>query len=197
MGFTSLRTRSIRKGGFVTQFVVFLRGINVSGVKIKMDALKKTFVENGYPQVETLLATGNVIVGSSVEHWDLARHKSHIETVLSREFDYEAFVFIKTPEQMVEAVRFARTINCPDTFHKYCLISDDPDLGDRLKGLFEGCNKAEGEQFFATEAGLFWVVPKGDTLSSEFGNKILGKKEFKNALTSRNLNTCEKILSKL
>jgi len=39
------------------EYCVFLRGINVNGIKIKMDALKKAFQRMGFTNVKTILAT--------------------------------------------------------------------------------------------------------------------------------------------
>lgn len=43
------------------QFVAFLRGINVGGHTVKMDVLKRAFEDLGYTNVQTVLASGNVV----------------------------------------------------------------------------------------------------------------------------------------
>ena len=42
-------------------FAAFLRGINVNGNKIKMDALKEAFAGMGFTRARTVLNTGNVV----------------------------------------------------------------------------------------------------------------------------------------
>ena len=57
-------------------------------------------------------------------------------------------------------------------------------------------NKAEGEAAEIVGEWFYWKAPKGETLNSDFG-KILGKKHLKSQMTSRNINTIEKILTKM
>jgi uncharacterized protein (DUF1697 family) len=46
----------------LSKYVAFLRGINVGGHKtIKMDELKEAFEANGFKNVKTFLASGNVL----------------------------------------------------------------------------------------------------------------------------------------
>lgn len=179
------------------KFVAFLRGINVNGIKIKMKDLEKILLENGYAEATTILATGNVILESNQQDWTFAMHKAHIEKVLSEAFQYEAYVFLRSAEQIYQGVAHAQSMKPTEADHHYYLVAEDSEVGKRLQILFDQCKKAEGEQFIAADQGLYWIVPKGDTLNSEFGNKVLGKKEFKSILTSRNMNTMRKILSRL
>ena len=44
------------------KYCVFLRGINVNGIKIKMQDLKAVLTNLGFTDVKTILATGNVIL---------------------------------------------------------------------------------------------------------------------------------------
>ena len=47
------------------RYVAFLRAINVGGHVVKMDALRKLFVHAGLSDVETFIASGNVVFSSS------------------------------------------------------------------------------------------------------------------------------------
>ena len=55
--------------------------------------------------------------------------------------------------------------------------------------------KSEYEAAAISNQYFYWTVSKGNTLDSSFG-KVLGKKALKEKLTSRNLNTIEKIIKK-
>ena len=46
------------------RYVAFLRAINVGGHIVKMDALKKSFVRLGFDDVDTFIASGNVLFSS-------------------------------------------------------------------------------------------------------------------------------------
>ena len=51
-------------GLFMTRYAALLRGINVGGINIKMADLRSTFVDLGFENVKTVLASGNVLFDS-------------------------------------------------------------------------------------------------------------------------------------
>lgn len=174
------------------QIGVFLRGVNVNGVKMKMDALKKAFTDMFYPDAKTILATGNVII--SVGSNDAATLKSEIERSLSNYFKYEATVFLRTLEALKSVVSLAGTISVPPDCHLYYIICDDKNVISELGSIFALLPQKQGEAYIPNDHGAFWVVPVGETLGSAFGVKVLGDKKYKRKLTSRNINTIEKIV---
>ncbi len=174
------------------KYCAFLRGVNVNGITIKMNDLKAAFTEMGFLDVKTILATGNVIFSAEAaasEH----ELKSRIESGLSNYFHYEAYVFVLGEKAIQDIVTAARNNTVPDGYHHYSLLFDEEKLSIKLKVLFDSIPKIQQEQFIPHPYGAFWIVPKGSTLDSEFGSKVLGSRQYKSLLTSRNLNTIEKI----
>ncbi len=49
------------------RYVAFLRAINLPGRNVKMDRLRSTFVSLGLDNVDTFIASGNVIFDSDRE----------------------------------------------------------------------------------------------------------------------------------
>ena len=45
----------------MSQYIAFLRGINVGGHRVKMDRLRAIFIELGLQDVSTFIASGNVL----------------------------------------------------------------------------------------------------------------------------------------
>ena len=45
----------------MTRYIAFLRAINVGGHVVKMDALRRLFESLGFSNVETFIASGNVL----------------------------------------------------------------------------------------------------------------------------------------
>jgi uncharacterized protein (DUF1697 family) len=79
-------------------FVALLRGINVGGKNlIRMSALKDSFKAAGFEDVETFIQSGNVLFRATGSGRELARR---IETRLSKTFDYEATVVVRSHAQM-------------------------------------------------------------------------------------------------
>ena len=172
---------------------VFLRGINVGGIQIKMDALKAAFTEMGFSGVQTVLASGNVVAAAPPEMAERAGLKRHIEQGLSERFSYEAYVLLRDAAEIAYLVTAAHTITVSADTHQYILLCDDPALPAELEALFVSTPHLPTEQFFQAGQDAMWLVPKGSTLKSDFGDKVLGSKKYKSRLTSRNINTIEKV----
>ena len=65
-------------------YAVFLRGINISGKnKIPMKELKAILSKNGYPNAETLLNSGNIVLSSHKRETELSHH---ITTLIKENF---------------------------------------------------------------------------------------------------------------
>lgn len=173
-------------------FAAFLRGINVNGNKIKMDALKEAFAGMGFTRARTVLNTGNVVfmAGQSMQEV-----KPLIENGLKATLGYDAPVYLRSVSELETLQDVTRTLSVPEDCHRYLLLCDSAALPLELDALFAATPHSENEQFHSATSDAFWIVPKGETLSSPFGAKVLGAKCYQNRLTSRNWNTIEKIVS--
>jgi uncharacterized protein (DUF1697 family) len=180
------------RGYFMAEkYCVFLRGINVGGVRMKMDELKKAFAAMSFRDAKTVLATGNVIVSAAGGPEAL---KQSIEASLGSFFSYPACVFLRSAAQLRSVAVAAKSFAVPAGCHLYYLVCDSRDAIAELAVVFQSLPHMEGEAFRPLDTGAFWSVPAGGTLDSAFGSKILGDKKFKDLLTSRNMNTVEKIV---
>jgi uncharacterized protein (DUF1697 family) len=85
------------------RYVAFLRAINVGGHVVKMDALRRIFEKAGCAEVETVIASGNVIFSSSSKSEPAlaAKLAASLETALG----YEVATFLRTPAELAEAAR--------------------------------------------------------------------------------------------
>ncbi|WP_226064750.1 DUF1697 domain-containing protein [Kaistella polysaccharea] len=171
-------------------YCAFLRGVNVNGTRMKMAEVCQVFERSGLQNVSYVLATGNILFSSESNPPDL---KKILEEKLSKHFNYEAFLFLKSENQLTEIVN-KNPFKSDENLHHYVFISDES-MGIILTENFSKCLKSFNEKGFLIDGVFYWQVEKGNTLDSEFG-KILGKKAFKEMLTSRNINTLEKIILK-
>jgi hypothetical protein len=78
--------------------IAFLRAINVGGHTVKMDQLRTLFEELGLKDVETFIASGNVIFRSPAKSASL---ESKIERHLHRALGYEVDTFIRTDGEVL------------------------------------------------------------------------------------------------
>jgi len=175
------------------KYCAFLRGVNVNGVNIKMDRLKQAFIEMGFEDVKTVLATGNVVFcpGRDQKETELG---AFIERELSRYFQYEAHVLLRDALELQTILDTASSIELSKDYHLYCLLIEGAQIPGELEALFDSVPHLTGERFIPLGSDALWIVPKGSTLLSGFGSKVLGRKRYKSALTSRNINTIIKIL---
>jgi uncharacterized protein (DUF1697 family) len=116
-------------------YVALLRGINVGGKNlIKMPALKECFEADGFEDVTTYIASGNVLFRGSGSTAALA---ARIENILSKSFDhYQASVVIKSRTQMRSIVEKAPKGfgKKPDTYHSdVCFLKDSLVAATALK----------------------------------------------------------------
>lgn len=82
--------------------IAFLRAVNVGGRTVKMDALRRVFESLGFSQVETFIASGNVIFESG----KIQNLKSRIESTLQSALGFEVPVFLRTSAELVAAANY-------------------------------------------------------------------------------------------
>ena len=178
-------------------YCVFLRGVNIGNIRIKMEDLRQAFADMGFLDVQTKLATGNVIVTSPNDSQDSEELKGLIERELSHKFGYEAYVLLRDKEDLEQICASAEAIKVPEGCHQYFLLCDDKQIIHELTGRFETIKHEENEQWLPHTQGAFWIVPKGMTLTSEFGYHVLGNARYKSVMTSRNMNTIFKMYERM
>jgi uncharacterized protein (DUF1697 family) len=168
-----------------TSYVALLRGVNVGGVNMKMTDLAEVVRGLSYTDVKTVLASGNVLFATP----DAAETaKQRLESALRERFGYEAWVHVLTVarlEQLIAAYPFERAADR----HAYVVFILKPEVRDELLAVDLD---PEIERAEAGEGVIYWTTPKGSTLDSAMG-KAQGSGRHKPWLTTRNLNTLEKL----
>lgn len=172
------------------KYCAFLRGVNVKGTNMKMAEVCGVFKEAGMEEVSSVLASGNIIFSSDQKADEL---KTILEKAMSEHFSYEAFLFVKSHEEIQNALH-NNPFEKNEDQHIYIFVGNIG-IEKILMNAFENASKAENETAEIVDDIFYWKVPKGNTLDSAFG-KILGRKNLKDQFTSRNVNTLEKIVKK-
>jgi uncharacterized protein (DUF1697 family) len=80
------------------RLIAFLRAINVGGHVVTMDRLRKEFEAMGFTDVETFIASGNVIFTAG--NADTAALEKKIETRLTQALGYEVATFVRTVDEV-------------------------------------------------------------------------------------------------
>jgi uncharacterized protein (DUF1697 family) len=172
-------------------FCAFLRGVNVKGTNMKMADVSAVFEKAGVKNVSSVLASGNILFASEKNEDAL---KPILEEAMSEHFSYDAFLFVKSMDEIEKIVR-DNPFEANPVFHFYGFVGIEG-IEEVLMAEFEKSEKAPGEQAEIIGRNFYWKTPKGNTLGSEFG-KILGRKNLKDSFTSRNMNTFGKVLDKM
>lgn len=91
----------------MTRYIAFLRAINVGGHTVKMDELRGLFVGMGFADVETFIASGNVIFRcDDARYPNAAALQPLIEHELQRALGYEVATFLRTDVAVAAIARY-------------------------------------------------------------------------------------------
>ncbi|MCV7096597.1 DUF1697 domain-containing protein [Mycobacterium kubicae] len=170
----------------MTKYAVFLRGVNVGGVNLKMAEVAAALTDAGFAAVRTVLATGNVVLESSSS---VTAVRKKAEAALRDRFGYDAWVLaydLDTVRDIDAAYPFDREV---DGYQSYVTFVSDEAVLDELAALTGGPDEKIGRG----QGVIYWQVPKGSTLDSTIG-QTMGKKRYKSSTTTRNLRTLAKVL---
>lgn len=177
-------------------WVALLRGVNVGGVTIRSADLAQVFRAEGFSEVKTFLASGNVRFRTAGERVQL---KTRIEQALRDAFGYDAWIVLVSRDELAAAVasfpfdaedaaRQPYAIFCADEAARTALLETaataDPPLDPDIDPVAGG------------PGVVYWSPPKGRTLDTPFAKAMArAKSPWRTATTSRNLRTLQKILA--
>jgi uncharacterized protein (DUF1697 family) len=86
------------------KYIAFLRAINVGGHTVKMDYLRSLFEALGFSNVETFIASGNVIFDSSSRSTKTLERK--IEASLHKILGYEVATFLRSTSELADIASY-------------------------------------------------------------------------------------------
>ena len=97
-GGSSPGIESLAESNPMPRLIAFLRAINVGGHNVTMEELRRLFEGLGLKEVETFIASGNVIFRSPSK--DLGALQRKIEERLHKSLGYEVHTFIRTESEV-------------------------------------------------------------------------------------------------
>lgn len=177
----------------MSRYVAFLRAINVGGHVVKMDALRKLFETLGLSEVETVIASGNVLFDSSSKSPKTLEKK--IEAHLHAKLGYEVSTFLRTPAEMQAIVDYrpfkgAELADAGNVLY-IGFVGDKP-AAPAAKKLMALANHVDS--FHIHEREVYWLCRKKFS-ESEFSGKQL-ERILEMPTTLRNVTTVRKIAAK-
>jgi uncharacterized protein (DUF1697 family) len=173
-----------------TQYVAFLRAINVGGRVVKMVELKKIFERLQLAGVSTFIASGNVIFSSPAKVPTL---QDAIEKKLQEALGYAVATMIRTTREVAELAEYA-------PFSQDALAAASLYVGFmRDKATPAAVKKALALQTPIDELHLrgrevFWLARKNIAESSITGAAV--EQALQTPVTFRNVNTVRRLAAK-
>ena len=173
-----------------TSYLVLLRGINVGGNNIiKMDELKKIFIEMGFTGVKTYIQSGNILF--SDQENNKAKLAKRIEKTLFDKFDIKINVLVLTLSEIKNILT-----NIPHKFgeenenYKYDIVFLIEPLTAK-EVLKEIKTKEGGDKIYEGE-NVFYIKRLIEKLTGSYLSTIMRTPMWQN-ITIRNLNTTRKL----
>jgi uncharacterized protein (DUF1697 family) len=178
----------------LTSYIALLRGINVGGnKKVPMADLKKLLEKNGYKDVKTLLASGNVIF--STVKMDEKKLEKDLEALLEKHFKFSIPVLIRTVEsiqKLINANPFKGIKETPDTRLYITFLSEKPT--SKLKIPYVSPGK-EFKILSVSSTEIVSILVISEKVKTTEAMNIL-EKEYGKRVTTRNWNTVLKLCRK-
>lgn len=175
------------------KYVAFLRAINVGGHTVKMDHLRELFIALGFDNVETFIASGNVIFETRRSK-TLAQERQ-IEKHLERHLGYNVTTFIRSISELAAILNyqpFSRSELQAEQNELYVGFLPKNATEDAKRKLLELRNQFS--DFHANGRELYWLrrrLRDEPPFSSAPFEKILEM-----PITVRNINTVRRIVAK-
>jgi uncharacterized protein (DUF1697 family) len=163
--------------------------VNIGGVRFRMADLAAALTAAGFGEVRTVLASGNVVLTAA---GDAAGIAERVAAVIRDRFGHDLAVIVVPIEAVRRAVERYPFPRAGDR-HAYVVLGTAPAAAAELVAAAGELDPAV-ERVRVDEGVVYWDAPKGETLTTAFG-KQYGRRQASGAVTTRNLNTLEKILA--
>jgi uncharacterized protein (DUF1697 family) len=175
------------------RYAVFLRGVNVGGVTVRMAELRELLAELPVSDVATVLASGNVTCSSALEPAVL---KGRLEQALGARFGYTAWVIVVGAAEL-GAITASVPPPPPDgtggqgEVHTYVtLFTGTAELAAFLEDA-RGLDLHPAVLAGGTAIG--WYSPKGQSTDVPLA-RLLARARYAATSTTRNINTLGRVL---
>ncbi len=141
------------------RYVAFLRAINVGGRTVKMDRLRSLFEELRFSEVETFIASGNVIFTAASRSPKALEER--IERHLKERLGHVVPAFLRTPAGLAEVARqkpFGRVELSPKGAFLYVgFLKEAPGTAVRRRVMELG---SETNAFHVRGREVYWLCRK-------------------------------------
>jgi uncharacterized protein (DUF1697 family) len=175
----------------LTQYVAFLRAINVGGRTVKMMKLREIFESLGFTDVETFIASGNVIFKSRSANTTALESK--VEQALEKSLGFDVTTLIRSTTELASIVGFDAFEGSasPASTTYVGLLKSAPDAATREKVR---ALSATNDEFRVEGRQLYWLCRT--RMMQSIASGALLEKTVGTRATFRNVTTLRKLAAK-
>ncbi len=172
---------------FMHTWIVFLRGVNVSGNrKLKMADLKKVLEQAGFQQVKTHIQSGNLVVLTHLEATETAKK---ITSLIRKHFDFGVPTAALDHSGITKILEEAPFKDAEHKNRYFSILMENP--SNEALNAFNKLVFAEED--FLVKNGCVYLNCKKGAGKAKLGNTLIENK-LKVSATTRNLNTMLKMV---
>jgi uncharacterized protein (DUF1697 family) len=173
------------------RYAAFLRAVNVGGRIVPMARVRELFTDLGLGNVETFIASGNVVFDSRAKG---AALEPKIERVLRKEFGYEIPTFIRSGSEVVAIAGHepfdAKRRTGAHSIHVGLLARPLETAGRKALAALE----SPADQFEVNGREVWWL-PRAGVGESKLTNTLI-ERRIGGRITFRNRNTFVRMAAK-
>ena len=183
----------IPRSSTTARFVAFLRAINVGGRRVTMQRLREPFESLGLLNVETFIASGNVVFDApaGAEPTLETEIESHLHDVLG----YEVATFVRSTAEVADAARYrpfaASELDAGGNALYVAFLKAQPD-GEARSALM-AC-RTEIDDFHVRERAVYWLCRRSVGESGFSGARL--ERTLGMPATVRNATTISRLAAK-
>ena len=175
------------------KYVAFLRAVNVGGHIVKMDHLRQLVEALGVSNVETFIASGNVIFNSTSKSRKTLERK--IEGALRESLGYAVATFVRSTSELVNIAEYKPfddpDLNADGNALYIAFTSDEPGTECKQK-LLKFSSEVDDFQVYGRE--VYWLSRKKISESKFSGAQL--ERTLGMPATLRNANTVKRLAAK-
>ncbi len=173
------------------RYIALLRAINVGGHTVKMEPLRTLFGALGYANVETFIASGNVIFDTAESN--AAALERTIEQHLEQALGYAVATFLRTPAELGAISRYqpfaAEAAGAHALYVGFLAAPPGAVAQERLLAF-----RSAVDNFHVHEREVYWLCRKKVSESTFSGGRL--EKALGMPATIRNSTTVGKLAAK-
>lgn len=176
----------------MARYIAFLRAVNVGGHTVKMDTLRGIFESLGLSNVETFIASGNVVFETAAK--DTQPLEAKIAKKLKEELGYDVATFIRTADELASIANYKPF---PKSMLEAAVALNVAFLAEPLKDPAKKklmALKTGIDDFHVHGREIYWFCLKKQS-ESTFSNAVL-ERTLGIQSTLRGFNTIQKLAEK-